>query len=150
MLWHPQATWHYQVCSNTICNNLRKALATFAYISQKTSQISTGAPHNHLKTQDPPSKYPMWDSAHPHSKNQIKSAQLEVSHLSKGILQWLAVNWCCMYKCSCQSVHHLWLHCANIYEIWFLVFSMFGVTLDDCKEGNGRICLLERAVRLIY
>ena len=55
-----------------------------------------------------------------------------------------------MYKCSCQSVHHLWLHCANVYEIWSLVFSMFGVTLDDCKEGNGRICLLEKAVRLIY
>jgi hypothetical protein len=36
-------------------------------------------------------------------------------------------NWCCLCKNNGESVDHLFLHCPLATDLWWMVFSMFGV-----------------------
>jgi hypothetical protein len=36
-------------------------------------------------------------------------------------------NWCCLCKSNGESVDHLFLHCPMASDLWWMVFSMFGV-----------------------
>jgi hypothetical protein len=38
------------------------------------------------------------------------------------------VAWCCMCKCSGESVDHLLLHCGVAQEVWNFIFRSFGVS----------------------
>uniref|UniRef100_A0A2N9IY74 Reverse transcriptase domain-containing protein n=1 Tax=Fagus sylvatica TaxID=28930 RepID=A0A2N9IY74_FAGSY len=40
---------------------------------------------------------------------------------------FVMVGWCCMCKCSGETVDHLLLHCSVANELWGFVFQMFGV-----------------------
>ena len=45
-------------------------------------------------------------------------------------LRWrgiVLVGWCCLCKCSGETVDHLLLHCSVAAELWRFVFKMFGV-----------------------
>jgi hypothetical protein len=37
------------------------------------------------------------------------------------------VGWCCLCKCSGETVDHLLLHCSVAAELWRFVYKMFGV-----------------------
>jgi hypothetical protein len=50
---------------------------------------------------------------------------LTIDNLRKRYI--IIVDWCCMCKVSGESVDHLLLHCSIAWELWSLVFSMFGV-----------------------
>ena len=39
----------------------------------------------------------------------------------------LVVDWYCKCKRSGESIDHLLLHCPVAQEIWWLIFSLFGV-----------------------
>ena len=38
------------------------------------------------------------------------------------------VAWCCMCKCSGESVDHLLLHCGVAREVWNFIIRSFGVS----------------------
>ena len=42
--------------------------------------------------------------------------------------QWILVNRCCLCCLDAESVDHPLLHCPVASQLWFLVFSIFGVT----------------------
>jgi hypothetical protein len=45
-------------------------------------------------------------------------------------LRWqgmVMVRWCCLCKCSGETVDHLLLHCPSSCQIWSFVFKLFGV-----------------------
>ena len=37
------------------------------------------------------------------------------------------VSWCCMCRCSRETVDHLLIHCSAAFELWSFIFRMFGV-----------------------
>ena len=37
------------------------------------------------------------------------------------------IDWRCMCKQCVESVDHLLLHCPIAYELWIMVFSLFGI-----------------------
>jgi hypothetical protein len=39
----------------------------------------------------------------------------------------LSLDWCCMCKKGGESVDHLLLHCPFAWEVWSMVFDLFGV-----------------------
>ena len=39
----------------------------------------------------------------------------------------IVIDWCCMCKQCVESVDHLLLHCPIAYELWIMVFSLFGI-----------------------
>ena len=39
----------------------------------------------------------------------------------------MVLDWCCMCKNGAESVEHLLLHCPFAWEIWAMVFGLFGV-----------------------
>ncbi len=39
----------------------------------------------------------------------------------------VTVGWCCLCRCSGETVDHLLLHCSVAVEIWSFVFQLFGV-----------------------
>ena len=57
----------------------------------------------------------------------------------------LILDWCCMCKKGGETVDHLLLHCPLAWEVWSMVFDLFGVfwvmphsivELLDCWQGN--------------
>jgi hypothetical protein len=36
-------------------------------------------------------------------------------------------DWCCMCRCSGETVDHLLLHCNVAYELWSFMFHFFGI-----------------------
>ena len=57
----------------------------------------------------------------------------------------LILDWCYMCKSNGESVDHLLLHCPIVYELWSMVFTLFGihwampktvVELLACWQGN--------------
>ena len=57
----------------------------------------------------------------------------------------LILDWCCMCKKGGETVDHLLLHCPFAWEVWSVVFDLFGVfwvmprsivELLDCWQGN--------------
>ena len=62
----------------------------------------------------------------------------------------LILEWCYMCKSNGESVDHLLLHCPIVYELWSMVFTLFGihwampktvVELLACWQGNfGHHC----------
>ena len=40
---------------------------------------------------------------------------------------FVMIGWCCMCRCSGETVDHLLLHCSVVNELWGFVFQMFGV-----------------------
>ena len=47
---------------------------------------------------------------------------LTIDNLCKRIL-----DWCCMCKSNGESVDHLLLHCPTVFELWSMVFTLFGI-----------------------
>ena len=39
----------------------------------------------------------------------------------------IVLDWCYMFKRCGESVHHLLLHCPIAFELWSLVFCLFGL-----------------------
>ena len=39
----------------------------------------------------------------------------------------LIFDWCCMCKSVGETVNHLLLHCSIAYELWSMIFTLFGV-----------------------
>ena len=67
---------------------------------------------------------------------------LTIDNLHKKVL---ILDWCCMCKSNGESVDHFLLHCPIVYELWSMVFSLFGiywampkivVELLACWQGN--------------
>jgi hypothetical protein len=50
---------------------------------------------------------------------------LTIDNLRKHHL--IIVNWCCLCKSSGESVDHLLLHCSLAWELWSMVFGLFGM-----------------------
>ncbi len=60
----------------------------------------------------------------------------------------IVMDWCCMCKASGESTSHLLLHCPMARELWYFIFSLFGIqwvmprgvmNLLDCwRVGSGR------------
>jgi hypothetical protein len=50
---------------------------------------------------------------------------LTIDNLRKRHL--IIVDWCCLCKSSGESVDHLLLHCSLAWELWSMVFGLFGV-----------------------
>ena len=50
---------------------------------------------------------------------------LTIDNLRKRHL--IIVDWCCLCKTSGESVDHLLLHCSLAWELWSMVFGLFGV-----------------------
>ena len=57
----------------------------------------------------------------------------------------MILDWCCMYKKGRKTVDHLFLHCPFAWEIWSMVFDLFGVCwvmpcsileLLECWQGS--------------
>ena len=57
----------------------------------------------------------------------------------------MILDWCCMCKKGRETVDHLFLHCPFAWEIWSMVFDLFGVCwvmpcsileLLECWQGN--------------
>ena len=57
----------------------------------------------------------------------------------------MILDWCYMCKSNGESVDHLLLHCPIVYELWSMVFTLFGihwampktvVELLACWQGN--------------
>ena len=50
---------------------------------------------------------------------------LSIDNLQKrGII---VLDWCCMCKTRGESANHLLLHCPIAYELWTMVFYLFGL-----------------------
>jgi hypothetical protein len=70
----------------------------------------------------------------------------------------LILDWCCMCKKAGETVDHLLLHCPFAWELWSMVFELFGVLwvmprsiveMLECWQGNfgkHRNCLIWRVV----
>ena len=67
---------------------------------------------------------------------------LTIDNLHKKVL---ILDWCCMCKSNGESVDHFLLHCPIVYELWSMVFNLFGiywampkivVELLACWQGN--------------
>ena len=39
----------------------------------------------------------------------------------------MVLDWCCMCKENGESISHLLLHCSAAMEIWYFMFSIFGI-----------------------
>ena len=39
----------------------------------------------------------------------------------------LILDWFCMCKSNGESVDHLLLHCPIVFELWSMVFTLFGI-----------------------
>ena len=61
--------------------------------------------------------------------------------------QFVVLEWCCMCKGCGESVDHLLLHCLIAFEIWSMIFCLFGICwvmlqrvadLLDCWSCNFR------------
>jgi hypothetical protein len=39
----------------------------------------------------------------------------------------ILVSWCCLFKRDGETVDHLLLHCPFSWEVWDMVFALFGV-----------------------
>ena len=52
----------------------------------------------------------------------------------------MLVGWCCLCRCSGETVDHLLLHCGLARQVWSFVFRSFGVTWE----------LLGRVVELLF
>lgn len=37
------------------------------------------------------------------------------------------VGWCCLCRCSGETLDHLLIHCDIAYVLWSLVFRIFGI-----------------------
>ena len=57
---------------------------------------------------------------------------LTIHNLHKGKV-WI-LDWCYMCKSNIESVDHLLLHCPIVFEMWSMVFTLFGIywTMLDC------------------
>ena len=40
---------------------------------------------------------------------------------------FVVLEWCYMYKRYGESVDHLFLHCPIAYEMWGMIFCLFGI-----------------------
>ena len=47
----------------------------------------------------------------------------------------LILDWCYMCKSNAESVDHLLLHCPIVFELWFGVFTLFGIYWAMPKTG---------------
>ena len=47
----------------------------------------------------------------------------------------LILDWCYMCKSNAESVDHLLLHCPIVFELWFVVFTLFGIYWAMPKTG---------------
>ena len=57
----------------------------------------------------------------------------------------LTLDWCCMCKRNGESVIHLFIHCPIAFDLWSMVFTLFGthwvmpktvVELLACRQGK--------------
>ena len=39
----------------------------------------------------------------------------------------LILDWCYIHKSNEESIDHLILHCPIVYELWSMVFTLFGI-----------------------
>ena len=72
----------------------------------------------------------------------------------------IVMEWCCICKCSGESIDHLLLHCEVPMELWNMVFQLFGVTwvmpswMKEClgswrrQRGNCTVLQIWRMTHL--
>ena len=48
-------------------------------------------------------------------------------HGQSSKMQFFVVYWCCLCKINGESSDHLLLHCVCVYDIWSMVFCLFGI-----------------------
>ena len=50
---------------------------------------------------------------------------LTIDNLRKWTI--LILDWCCMCKRNGESVDHLLIHCPLAFDLWCMVFTLFGI-----------------------
>ena len=50
---------------------------------------------------------------------------LTIDNLRKWTI--LILDWCCMCKRNGESVDHLLIHCPIAFDLWSMVFTLFGI-----------------------
>ena len=55
----------------------------------------------------------------------VWTAALGIDNLRKKKV--LILDWCYMSKSNGESVDYLLLHCPIVYELWSMVFTLFGI-----------------------
>ena len=70
---------------------------------------------------------------------------LTIDHLRRrGFIVWIGV-WCCLCRCSGESVDHLLLHCGEVSRLWsftldclvFVGFNLRGLSIFWPVGGIG-------------
>lgn len=49
----------------------------------------------------------------------------------------ILVNWCCMCRGSVESVSHLLIYCSVAYQLWGLIFAVFGLEWVQPRDVVG-------------
>ena len=58
----------------------------------------------------------------------------------------LILDWCCLCKSNGESVDHLLLHFPIVFELWSMMFNLFGIYWAMLKTGRVP-CMLAMKIR---
>ena len=131
------------ICENKMCWTLAKSkgFEVSSYYQVLLGVCTQSFPWRSIWKQNVPSKvaFFVWTASF--------GTILTIDNLLKKVL---ILDWCYMCKSNGESVDHLSLHCPIVYELWSMVFTLFGihwampktiVELLACWQGNfGHHC----------